>query len=206
MGVLLNSLRGMHMLVPRNMTQAVGFYNTLVKGDDPALIIESLNGYRLKEKLPDNLDEFCLLLGVPEILRTGTDVTVVTYGSMCRIVLEAADQLAQMGISAEVIDVQTLLPFDVHHSIAESIERTNRVVFADEDVPGGASAYMMQQVVEYQNAYQHLDSAPRTLSAKAHRPPYGSDGDYFSKPSVDDVIETVYALMHESDPARYPEI
>ena len=206
MGVLLNSLRGMHMLVPRNMTQAVGFYNTLIKGDDPALIIESLNGYRLKEKLPDNLDEFCLPLGVPEILRNGTDVTVVTYGSMCRIVMEAADQLAQMGINTEVIDVQTLLPFDVHHSIVESIMRTNRVVFADEDVPGGASAYMTQQVVEHQNAYRHLDSAPRTLSAKAHRPPYGSDGDYFSKPGVDDVIETVYALVSESDPARYPKI
>ena len=206
LGAMLNSLRGMHVLVPRNMTQAAGFYNTLIKGDDPALLIEPLNGYRLKEKLPDNLDEFCIPLGVPDILREGTDVTVVTYGSMCRIVVEAAGQLAQMGISAEVIDVQTLLPFDVHQSIVESIRKTNRVVFADEDVPGGASAYMMQQVVESQNAYQFLDSAPRTLSAKAHRPPYGSDGDYFAKPSVDDVIETVYALMSETDPARYPEI
>lgn len=206
MGVILNSLRGMHVLVPRNMTQAAGFYNTLIKGDDPALLIEPLNGYRLKEKLPDNLSEFCVPLGIPEILRRGTDVTVVTYGSMCRIVVEAAGQLAQMGVSVEVIDVQTLLPFDVPHSIVESIKRTNRVVFADEDVPGGASAYMMQQVVEGQNAYRYLDSAPRTLSAKAHRPPYGSDGDYFSKPSVDDVIETVYALMSETDPARYPKI
>ncbi|HLK96660.1 MAG TPA: transketolase C-terminal domain-containing protein, partial [Hymenobacter sp.] len=206
LGVMINSLRGMHVLVPRNMTQAVGFYNTLIRGDDPALLIESLNGYRLKERLPDNLDKFCVPLGVPEILCAGTDVTIVTYGSMCRIVVEAAGQLAQMGVSAEVIDVQTLLPFDVHHSIVDSIKKTNRVVFADEDVPGGASAYMMQQVLENQNAYQFLDSAPRTLTAKAHRPPYGSDGDYFAKPSVDDVIELVYALMSETDPARFPEI
>ena len=206
MGTMLSSLRGLHVLVPRNMTQAAGFYNTLIKGDDPALLIESLNGYRLKEKLPDNFDEFCVPLGIPDILCVGTDVTVVTYGSMCRIVVEAAVQLAQMGISVEVIDVQTLLPFDVHHSIVDSIKKTSRVVFADEDVPGGASAFMMQQVMEGQNAYQYLDSPPRTLSAKAHRPPYGSDGDYFSKPSVDDVIETVYALMSEADPVRYPEI
>ncbi len=206
MGVMVSSLRGMHVLVPRNMTQAAGFYNTLLKSDDPALLIESLNGYRLKEKLPDNLDEFCVPLGVPEVLREGTDVTVVTYGSMCRIVVEAAGQLAPMGISVEVIDVQTLLPFDRYHSIVDSIKKTNRVVFADEDVPGGASAFMMQQVLEQQHAYRYIDSAPRTLSARAHRPPYGSDGDYFSKPSVDDVIETVYALMSESDPARYPEI
>ena len=206
MGAMLGSLRGLHVLVPRNMTQAAGFYNTLIKGDDPALIIESLNGYRLKEVLPDNLAEFCLPLGVPETLRPGTDVTVVTYGSMCRIVMEAANQLAQMGVSTEVIDVQTLLPFDVHHTIIESIKKTNRVVFADEDVPGGASAYMMQQVVEGQNAYRYLDSAPRTLSAKAHRPPYGSDGDYFSKPNVDDVIEMVYDLMSEAEPDRFPKI
>lgn len=206
LGVMINSLRGMHVLVPRNMTQAAGFYNTLIKGDDPALLIESLNGYRLKERLPDNLDEFCVPLGVPEILCAGTDVTIVTYGSMCRIVVEAAGQLAQMGISVEVIDVQTLLPFDVHHSVVDSIKKTNRVVFADEDVPGGASAFMMQQVLENQHAYQYLDSAPRTLSAKAHRPPYGSDGDYFAKPSVDDIIELVYALMSETDPERFPEI
>ena len=206
MGVMLSSLRGLHILVPRNMTQAAGFYNTLIKSDDPALLIECLNGYRLKEKLPDNLAEFCLPLGVPEVLRAGSDVTVVTYGSMCRIVMDAAEQLADLGISVEVIDVQSLLPFDVNHSIVESIEKTNRVVFADEDVPGSASAYMMQQVVEGQNGYRFLDSAPRTLSAKAHRPPYGSDGDYFSKPSVDDVIETVYALMNECEPERYPEI
>ncbi|GAB3034805.1 alpha-ketoacid dehydrogenase subunit alpha/beta [Spirosoma pulveris] len=206
MGTMLSSLRGLHVLVPRNMTQAVGFYNTLMKGDDPALLIESLNGYRLKEQLPTNLNEFCVPLGVPEVLQSGSDVTVVTYGSMCRIVLEAAGQLAGMGISMEVIDVQTLLPFDVNHQIVESIKKTNRVLFADEDVPGGASAYMMQQVVECQNAYRYLDSAPMTLSAKAHRPPYGSDGDYFSKPNVDDVIETVYAIMSEAEPERFPKI
>ncbi len=205
-GAMLSSLRGLHVLVPRNMTQAAGFYNTLIQGDDPALVIESLNGYRLKEKLPANLAEFSLPLGVPEKLRSGSDVTVVTYGSMCRIVLEAAAQLADLGISVEVIDVQSLLPFDVNQSILESIKRTNRVVFADEDVPGGASAYLMQQVVEGQGAYQFLDSAPRTLSAKAHRPPYGSDGDYFSKPNVDDVIEAVYALMSEADPKRFPAL
>ncbi|SOD95040.1 alpha-ketoacid dehydrogenase subunit alpha/beta [Spirosoma fluviale] len=206
MGTMLSSLRGLHVLVPRNMTQAVGFYNTLMKGDDPALLIESLNGYRLKEQLPTNLDEFCVPLGVPEVLQSGSDVTVVTYGSMCRIVLEAAGQLAALGISVEVIDVQTLLPFDVNHQIVKSIKKTNRVLFADEDVPGGASAYMMQQVIESQNAYRYLDSAPMTLSAKAHRPPYGSDGDYFSKPNVDDVIETVYAIMSEAEPERFPTI
>ncbi|GAB3986941.1 alpha-ketoacid dehydrogenase subunit alpha/beta [Spirosoma daeguense] len=206
MSAMLGSLRGLHVVVPRNMTQAAGFYNTLIRGDDPALLIESLNGYRLKERLPENLSEFCIPLGVPETLRTGTDVTVVTYGSMCRIVLEAANQLAQLGINVEVIDVQTLLPFDVHHSIVDSIKKTNRVIFADEDVPGGASAYMMQQVVENQNAYRYLDSPPRTISAKAHRPPYGSDGDYFSKPNVDDIFEAVYALMSEAEPDRYPKI
>ncbi|GAB2520239.1 alpha-ketoacid dehydrogenase subunit alpha/beta [Spirosoma aerophilum] len=206
MGTMLGSLRGLHVLVPRNMTQAVGFYNTLIKGDDPALLIESLNGYRLKEMLPANLDEFCVPLGVPEILRTGSDLTVVTYGSMCRIVMEAAAQLATMGIQVEVVDVQTLLPFDVHQCIVDSIKKTNRVIFADEDVPGGASAYMMQQVVEGQGAYRYLDSAPVTLSAKAHRPSYGSDGDYFSKPNVDDVIETVYAVMSEAEPDRFPKI
>lgn len=206
LGAMLNSLRGMHVLVPRNMTQAAGFYNTLMQSDDPALVIECLNGYRLKERLPVNLDEYCTPLGVPEILREGTDVTVVTYGSMCRIVLEAAEQLQQAGISVEVIDVQSLLPFDIHHRIVESVKKTNRVLFADEDFPGGASAYMMQQVVEGQNAYRWLDSPPRTLAAKAHRPAYGSDGDYFSKPSTEDVFDAVYALMHEAEPARFPEL
>ncbi len=203
-GAMLSSLRGMHVLVPRNMTQAVGFYNTLMAGDDPALLIESLNGYRLKETLPDNLAEFRVPLGVPETIRAGRDVTVVTYGSMCRIVLEAATQLDELGISTEVIDVQSLLPFDVNHLIVTAIKQTNRVLFADEDVPGGASAFMLQQVLEEQGAYQFLDSAPRTLTAKAHRPPYSSDGDYFSKPNTDDVVDAVYAIMHEVNPTRFP--
>lgn len=206
MGTILGSLRGVHVLVPRNMVQAAGFYNTLMAGDDPALLIESLNGYRLKERLPDNLAEFTVPLGVPEILQEGTDVTVVTYGSMCRIVLEAATQLSALGISIEVIDVQTLLPFDVHHRILASIKKTNRVVFTDEDVPGGASAFMMQQVLETQNAYRFLDSPPRTLPAKAHRPAYSSDGDYFSKPSADEVVDMVYELMHEAEPSRFPDL
>ncbi len=206
MGTILSSLRGMHVLVPRNMVQAAGFYNTLIAGDDPALLVESLNGYRLKEQLPDNLAEFTLPLGVPETLREGTDVTVVTYGSMCRIVLDAATQLADLGISIDVVDVQTLLPFDVNHAILASIKKTNRVIFADEDVPGGASAFMLQQVIDGQNAYQYLDSAPRTLSAKAHRPAYSSDGDYFSKPSPDDVVDAVYVLMHEAEPNRFPAL
>ncbi len=206
MGAMLSSLRGMHVLVPRNMVQAAGFYNTLIAGDDPALLVESLNGYRLKEQLPDNLSEFTLPLGVPEILREGTDVTVVTYGSMCRIVLEAATQLAVLGISIEVVDVQTLLPFDIHHAVLASVKRTNRVVFADEDVPGGASAFMLQQVIDGQGAYRYLDSAPRTLPAKAHRPVYSSDGDYFSKPSADDVVDIVYDIMHEAEPGRFPAL
>ncbi|GAB3932365.1 alpha-ketoacid dehydrogenase subunit alpha/beta [Larkinella terrae] len=206
MSAMVNSLRGLHVLVPRNMTQAAGFYNTLIKGDDPALVVECLNGYRLKERLPENLDEFCVPLGVPELLREGTDITIVTYGSMCRIVLEAAEQLRQFDIHAEVIDVQTLLPFDLSHSIVESIKKTSRVLFADEDLPGGGSAYMMQEVVEKQNAYRYLDSAPRTLSAKAHRPAYGSDGDYFSKPSTEDVFDIVYELMNEADPMRFPKL
>lgn len=206
MGAMLSSLRGMHVLVPRNMVQAAGFYNTLIKSDDPALLVECLNGYRLKERLPDNLAEFCLPLGHPDILRLGADVTVVTYGSMCRIVLEAANQLADVGISVEVIDVQTLLPFDLTGTIVESLKKTNRVLFADEDFPGGATAYMLQQTLDAQNGYRYLDAPPRTLSAKAHRPPYGSDGDYFSKPSVDDVFESIYAIMHESDPAQFPAL
>ena len=206
MGAMLNSLRGLHVLVPRNMTQAAGFYNTLIKGDDPALVVECLNGYRLKEQLPQNLDSMCVPLGVPETLRTGNDVTVVTYGSMCRIILDAAHQLADIGISIEVIDIQSLLPFDVNHGIVESIKKTNRVLFADEDFPGGATAYMMQQVVEGQQAYRYLDSAPRTLTAKAHRPPYGSDGDYYSKPGPEDVIDTIYEIMQEAEPNRFPPL
>lgn len=196
----------MLVCVPRNMTQAAGMYNALMKSDEPALLIENLNGYRLKEKMPDNIGEFTVPLGVPEIIRTGTDVTVVTYGAMCRIVTKAAAQLEELGISVEVIDVQTLLPFDTQHLIAESVKKTNRVIFADEDVPGGASAYMMQQVVEGQGVYAYLDSAPVTIAAQAHRPAYSSDGDYFSKPNVDDVVEAVYAMMGEADPKSFPPI
>jgi pyruvate/2-oxoglutarate/acetoin dehydrogenase E1 component len=203
---MLSSLRGMHVIVPRNFTQAAGFYNTLMKGDDPALIVEPLNSYRQKEVLPDNVGEICIPLGQPEIIREGNDLTIVTYGSMCRIVMEAASQLQSSGIDIEVIDVQTLLPFDINSSIVESIKKTNRVIFADEDMPGSASAYMMQQVVEKQNAYRWLDSPPVTISAKDHRPPYGSDGDYFSKPNMDDIFEAVYNIMHEADPDRYPEL
>lgn len=206
MGMILGSLRGMHVLVPRDMTQAAGFYNTLLRSDDPALIIECLNGYRLKERMPQNIGEFTLPLGEPEILREGTDVTVVTYGSMCRIAMDAAVELDKLGVSCEVIDVQSLLPFDIHHSITTSIRKTNRVVFADEDVPGGATAFMMQQVVEQQGAFRYLDAQPLTISAKEHRPAYGSDGDYFSKPSVEEMVDRIYGLMQESDPQRFPSL
>ncbi len=205
-GMILNSLRGIYILVPRNMTQAAGFYNTMLRSDDAALIIECLNGYRLKERIPDNIGEFTIPLGVPEILRTGTDVTVVTYASMCRVVMEAAEELERVGISCEVIDVQTLLPFDIHHSIVESIKKTNRVVFADEDVPGGASAFMMHQVIEVQNAYPYLDSKPITITGKEHRPAYASDGDYFSKPNADEVFDKIYALMREAEEEKFPPL
>jgi 2-oxoisovalerate dehydrogenase E1 component len=206
MGMILNSIRGIHVLVPRDMTQAAGFYNTLLQSDEPALIIECLNGYRLKERLPDNISEFSLPLGIAEVLREGTDVTIVTYGSMCRVVMAAAVDLEQAGISVEVIDVQTLLPFDINHIIADSIKKTNRIIFADEDVPGGATAFMMQQVIEVQRAFQYLDSPPLTLPAKEHRPAYGSDGDYFTKPNQEDIFEKVYALMGEVDPIKFPPL
>jgi pyruvate/2-oxoglutarate/acetoin dehydrogenase E1 component/TPP-dependent pyruvate/acetoin dehydrogenase alpha subunit len=206
MGGLLHLLRGMHIVVPRDMTRAAGFYNTLLQGDDPALVVEVLNGYRLREPMPENIGAFTLPLGVPEILRPGDDVTLVTYGACCRIAMEAAQVLEELDISVELIDVQTLLPFDSNHSIVESLKKTSRIVFLDEDVPGGATAYMLQQVLEAQSGYWHLDSEPRTLTARAHRPAYGTDGDYFSKPNVEDVVETVYALMHESDPAHYPAL
>jgi len=206
MGMILHSLRGMHVLVPRDMTQAAGFYNTLLKSDDPALIIECLNGYRLKERLPDNVGEFTIPLGVPEILQEGTDITVVTYGSMCRIVMAAVEKLERVGISVEVMDVQTLLPFDINHMIKQSVSKTNRVLFIDEDVPGGATAFMMQQVIEVQGAFQYLDSPPLTLPAKEHRPAYGSDGDYFSKPNQEDVFDKVYAMMSETDPVKFPPL
>jgi pyruvate/2-oxoglutarate/acetoin dehydrogenase E1 component len=196
----------MHVLVPRDMTQAAGFYNTILKSDEPAIIIECLNGYRLKERIPNNIAEFTVPLGKPEILREGSDVTIVTYGSMCRIVMESARQLEEFGISVEVIDVQSLLPFDIEHVITDSIKKTNRVLFADEDVPGGATAFMMQQVVDEQGAWRWLDSKPQCLSAQPHRPPYGSDGDYFSKPNTEDVFEAVYDIMHEADPKEFPVI
>lgn len=206
MGMILSSLRGMIVCVPRDMTQAAGMYKTLLEADEPAIVIECLNGYRLKEKMPANLGEYNVTLGKPEILREGKDLTIVTYGSMCRIVMEAADVLDEIGISIEVIDVQTLLPFDTFGIIGESIKRTNRVIFADEDVPGGASAFMLQQVIENQDIFKSLDSEPQTIAAKAHRPAYSSDGDYFSKPSVDDVVEKVYQVMHESNPKKFPAL
>ncbi len=205
-GMILHSLRGMHVLTPRNMTQAAGFYNTLLQADEPALVIECLNGYRLKERMPANLGEYTVPLGVPEVLKEGSDVTIVTYGSMCRIVMEAAQELEKVGIHCEVIDAQTLLPFDVHHSIVESVKKTNRLVLADEDVPGGATAYMMQKVVEEQGAYRFLDAQPLTISAKEHRPAYASDGDYFSKPNVETIFDRVYAMMREADPQTFPSL
>lgn len=205
-GMMLHSLRGMHVLTPRNMTQAAGFYNTLLQSDEPAIIIECLNGYRLKERMPANLGEYTVPLGVPEVLREGSDVTIVTYGSMCRVILDAAKELENVGISCEVIDAQSLLPFDIHHSIVESVKKTNRLVLADEDVPGGASAYMMQKVVEEQGAYRYLDSQPLTIAAKEHRPAYASDGDYFSKPNPETVFDKIYAMMRETEPDRFPAI
>lgn len=204
-GMIINSLRGMYVCVPRNMTQAAGMYNTLMKSDEPALVIECLNGYRLKEKMPDNLPEFTVALGKPEVLMQGSDVTIVTYGSTTRIAEEAIKQLAEIGISVELIDVQTLLPFDINHSIVESIKKTNKVIFLDEDVPGGATAYMMQQVLENQGAYQYLDYKPVTISAKAHRPPYGTDGDYWSKPNAEEIFEEVCNMMSDYEPGYFPK-
>lgn len=204
MAGILHLVRGMYVLVPRDMTRAAGFYNTLLQSDEPGLVVEVLNGYRLKEKLPANLGGLTVPVGVPEVLRPGSDITIVTYGANCRIVMEAAAQLLKAGIDAEVIDVQSLLPFDRDGLILGSLKKTSRIVFVDEDVPGGASAYMMQEVIEKQGGYYWLDSEPRTLSAKPHRPAYGSDGDYFSKPNVEDVFKAVYDLMNEVDPERYP--
>ncbi len=206
MSGILGLVRGMHVLVPRNMTQAAGFYNTLLKSDDPAIVVEVLNGYRVKERLPDNIADFTLPLGVPEILRPGTDVTIVTYGACCRIALDAADKLFKVGIDAEVIDVQSLLPFDIGGKIVESLKKTNRILFVDEDVPGGTTAYMMQEVIEKQGGYYHLDSAPKTLPGAQHRPAYGSDGDYWSKPNAESIFDAVYEMMHEVSPNDYPEI
>jgi pyruvate/2-oxoglutarate/acetoin dehydrogenase E1 component len=204
MAGIIHLVRGVHVLVPRNMVQAAGFYNTLLQAEEPALVVEVLNGYRLKEQLPDNIGEFTVPIGVPEIIRPGEDVTIVTYGALCGIALEAADLLNKVGIDVEVIDVQSLLPFDVKGSILESLKKTSRILFLDEDVPGGATAYMMQEVIEKQGGYWHLDSEPRTLTAQPHRPPYGSDGIYFSKPNVEDVFDAVYEMMNETNPGKYP--
>ncbi|HLB58857.1 MAG TPA: thiamine pyrophosphate-dependent enzyme [Bdellovibrionota bacterium] len=204
MAGIINLVRGMYVLVPRDMTRAAGFYNTMLQSDDPCIIIEVLNGYRLREKLPKNISEFTVPLGVPEILREGSDLTIVTYGACCRIVLEAAELLRRVGIDVEVIDVQTLLPFDRHEKILESLKKTNRILFVDEDVPGGTSAYMMQQVLETQGGFSFLDSAPRTLPGKPHRPAYGTDGNYWSKPEVEHVFESAYEIMHEVNPSRFP--
>ncbi|TDG36532.1 transketolase [Pedobacter changchengzhani] len=205
-GMLLGSLRGMHICVPRDMTQAAGMYNTLFRGDEPAVVIECLNGYRLKEKLPINVGEFTVPLGIAEVLQEGTDITVVSYGSTLRVVEEAAEELISMGISLEIIDTQTLLPFDTTKVCASSLSKTNKLLIVDEDVPGGASAYILQKIVEEQKGYLLLDGQPKTLTSKAHRTPFGSDGDYFTKPSVDDVIEAVYAMMNEANPEKFPKL
>lgn len=206
MGMIIHALRGMYVCVPRNMTKAAGFYNTLLAGDDPGIVVEPLNSYRLKEKVPLNFGEFKTPLGIPEVLKEGSDVTLLTYGPNCRIAMEAIEHLNKMNISVELIDVQTLLPFDINHQIVESLKKTNRIVFMDEDVPGGSTSFMMQQVLEVQKGYQYLDSEPRTLTSKEHRPAYGSDGDYFSKPSMEDVVEVVVELMHEVNPLKYPSL
>jgi pyruvate/2-oxoglutarate/acetoin dehydrogenase E1 component len=206
MAGIINLVRGMHVCVPRNMTTAAGFYNTLMASDEPALVIEPLNGYRIKEKQPSNLGEFRTPLGIPEIVKEGKDITLVSYGSTFNLAVTTAQQLEEVGIDVELIDVRTLLPFDLNHMIAASIKKTNRVIFVDEDVPGGATAYMLDKVLNEQGAYFSLDSEPKTLAAKAHRPAYGSDGDYFSKPSIDDIFDAVYAIMSETDPSKYPSL
>lgn len=206
LSMVINSIRGMYVCVPRDMTQAAGMYNTLLRSDEPALVIEPLNGYRVREPQPENIGEFTITLGKPEVLREGKDLTIVTYGSCCRIAMDGADQLKEFGIEAEIIDVQTLLPFDKDHVILESLKKTNKVIFFDEDVPGGATAYMMQKVIEEQKGFYHLDAEPYTLTAKAHRAAYSTDGDYFSNPNAEDVFEKAYNVMHEYHPGKYPKI
>ncbi len=206
MGGLVSLLRGMFVLVPRNLTQASGMYNTLLQGQDPALVIEPLNGYRLKEKQPENLGDFTVPLGIAEQLRTGNDITLVSYGSTLRLVEEAAEALVLMGITADVIDVQSLIPFDSTNIIGASVEKTSRLLIVDEDVPGGGTAYILSQLLEKQDIYPHLDSQPSLLTAKEHRPAYGTDGDYFSKPSKEDIVEAAYAIMHEAKPNQFPPI
>ncbi len=206
MGMIINAIRGIHVLVPRNMTKAAGFYNTLLETDEPALVVECLNGYRLKEAMPVNMGEFKTPIGVVETLKEGKDITLVSYGSTLRLVEQAAKELLEIGIDAEIIDVQSLLPFDINHDIVKSLAKTNRLLVIDEDVPGGASAYILQQILDEQNGYKYLDSKPETLAAKAHRPAYGTDGDYFSKPSVEDIYEKVYAIMNEVNPEKFPNL
>jgi 2-oxoisovalerate dehydrogenase E1 component len=206
MGGIINLVRGLTVCVPRNMTKAAGFYNTLIKSDDPALVVECLNGYRLKEKEPDNYGDFTTPIGVPEVVKEGEDITVVSYGSTFNLCFEASKELEKLNISCELVDVQTLLPFDINHLIVNSLKKTNKVIFIDEDVSGGATAYMMDQVLNIQKGYYHLDAKPVTLTAMDHRPAYGSDGDYFSKPSIDDIVDNIYQIMHEYDTAKYPSI
>ena len=206
MGGIINNVRGIHVLVPRNMTKAAGFYNTLLQGDDPGLVIECLNGYRLKEEVPTNFGEFTTPIGVVETIKEGKDMTVISYGSTLRIVEEAAKELTQVGIDIEIIDAQSLLPFDINHDTVKSVAKTNRLLVVDEDVPGGASAYLLQEILENQDGYQYLDSKPATLTAKAHRPAYGTDGDYFSKPSAEDIFEKIYEMMHETNPTKFKSL
>jgi pyruvate/2-oxoglutarate/acetoin dehydrogenase E1 component len=204
MAGIINLVKGVHVCVPRNMTKAAGFYNTLLQGDDPALVVECLNGYRSKEQMPSNIGTFTTPLGIPEVVEEGTDVTIVSYGSTFNLCIQAAQILRESGISVELVDVQTLIPFDINHIIVDSLKKTNKVIFIDEDVEGGTTAFMMQQVLQNQGGYYHLDAAPQTLTAKDHRTAYGSDGDYFSKPSIDDIYDAVYAMMHEYAPSEYP--
>jgi len=206
MGMIINAIRGMHVLVPRNMVQAAGFYNTMLQSDEPALIVECLNGYRLKEKMPDNLGKYTVIPGVSETLRYGDDLTIVSYGSTLRVVEEAMEHLSEKGISCELIDIQSLLPFDTNHDIVESLKKTNKLVVIDEDVPGGASAFILQQIMETQGGFRYLDASPLTITSKAHRPAYGSDGDYFSKPNAETIFDAIYSMMHEYDPKRFPEL
>jgi len=206
MAGIIHLVRGMYVLVPRNMVKAAGFYSTLLSADEPAIVVEVLNGYRVKEKLPDNIGEYTVPLGVPEVIREGRDVTLVTYGATCRIAMDAANKLSEVGIDVEIVDVQSLLPFDIHGRIIESLKKTSRIIFVDEDVPGGTSAYMLQEVIEKQGGYYWLDSAPKTLTGTQHRPAYGSDGDYWSKPNAETIFDAVYEMMHEADPTEFPEI
>ena len=206
MGMIVNSLRGIHVCVPRNMTKAAGFYNTLMEGDEPALVIEPLNGYRTKERIPTNLGEFKEPLGKVDVVQKGKDLTIVSYGSTFNLCEAAAKVLLEMQIEVTLIDVQTLIPFDINHDIVSSLKETNRLLIVDEDVSSGATAYMLDKIMVEQKGYYHLDAAPATLSAKDHRPPYGTDGDYFSKPSIDDIVEKAYQIMHESNPKQFPSI